>query len=106
MFAEKLIKNIMELYCIKTHPKKLVIAGNIYSLLDKGTCSSCGAIRYNVGVKMPKGLNQNAQDCIKCGKEYRINGICWFTSDRFIPIDSINIEEAIECLNETELINS
>lgn len=93
----------MDLYCIKTHPQKLVVAGDIYPCLGTLVCPKCGALKYDVGAKISSGFNQYSQDCSKCGKEYKIHRTCWLSSERFIPIDDISIEEAIECINENEL---
>jgi len=86
----------MELYCIKTHPNKIVIAGNIYNSIDYKLNKCCGFKTYNIGIK----TSFKNTICAGCGKKGKSNGIYWIGSHRLIPIDSINIEEATECLNE------
>lgn len=97
----------MELYCIKSHSQGIVIKGNIYNAIsDKCPCK-CKA--YDIGSRAD--INEDGiciefmdiVECASCGVLYPNDHIDWVLKDRFIPIDSINIEEAIECINELQL---
>lgn len=94
----------MELYCIKTHEEKAVIAGKIYPLInDKSPCK-CNVI--DVGVKQKYSISEHTTlKCGTCGVVYKNQGCWWLDKERFVNIDSINIEEASECLNELVLTN-
>jgi hypothetical protein len=88
----------MDLYCIKTHSQGIVIAGNIYTLLNTRKCKTCGYLNYDVGVRDFNRLND---ECV-CERIAKENEIWWVGSELFVPIDNINIEEAIEKINQLQ----
>jgi hypothetical protein len=88
----------MELYCIKTHSKNVVTKGNVYPMIDKKNCKSCGYVHYDVGVRSDAGWDK----CGKCTHSEFGTEIWWVGSELFANIDDINIEEAIEALEELQ----
>jgi len=95
----------MDLYCIKSHRKNFVTAGNIYKVIsDKKNCK-CNDV-YDVGIRTNKSMEGNyiaigeMIRCPMCLQRRKFDGILWVWKKLFIPIDEINIEEATECLNE------
>lgn len=90
----------MELLCIQTHSKSVVIAGNTYPLInDKKPCGCKGVV--DVGVKVSNEVNIYENGvligegkvgigdeiyCTYCDKPYDFDGVWWISKDLFAPI--------------------
>jgi len=97
----------MELYCVKSHSQGMVKAGNIYPLINDKCPCRCNAI--DVGIVLledingiPLSIGDNGT-CSDCGCTYKFDGVFWVCRSLFANIDNINIEQAIECINELQL---
>lgn len=98
----------MELYCIKSHSRDVVVKGQIYQMIsDKCPCK-CPNV--DVGVK---GSNKASDffgnispicigdpvTCRSCGVTKPYDGIWWIHKSLFANIDEISLEEVEEILN-------
>jgi len=61
----------MELYCIKTHSQRAVIAGNVYPLISDQNPCKCPNI--DVGIKC--NFSTPFTKCTKCGTRYPTDNI-------------------------------
>lgn len=83
-----------QLYCIKTHSQRVVVAGNWYPLISDRCPCKCDAI--DVGAKC---INDNGNPitethtrCISCGAIYKSDGRMWVGKSLFANVQ-MNIGE-------------
>ena len=83
-----------EIVCVKTHPKRAVVSGRIYTIkgLRINPCSCCNVL-IDIGIRGDKPMK-----CF-CGLVYEANGAWWFHESRFAPLDA-DISELTEILEQ------
>ncbi len=83
----------MELLCIETHPKKVVIAGLTYPFIsDKMSCGCRDC--FDVGIKY--NYTKPFVICTTCGGSYIADDIWWLRKTRFVEIATKEEELTIE----------
>ena len=79
-----------EVVCIKTHRKKTVKEGEVYTI--KNINSGCCMARLDVGLK----TNCCELLCRRCNAVFNPNGIAWIGETLFAPLDSLTDISEIE----------
>jgi len=89
-----------EVVCIETHENKVVVEGNVYTILGlkQNQCSLCGDyVIVDVGVKSLYEHGQLLHCSAHNNIKYRSDGIWWLKATRFKPLDSIEgVSEILE----------
>lgn len=84
----------IELVCIKDHSKKIVKSGQVFELSGLKKLNCCGKQILDVGIK-----TEYTHIRCHCGESHPTNGIRWFASNLFTPLEynQSEIDNLLKC---------